>query len=362
MCTRFAAVVSLIAGIVSIGSGCAHAPLRPAPTELKGEATAGAEAAPPAEAAARAAMIVVTAEATVEVDEVAGFLRLAREQAGALGGSVASESLSGAGSRASATMQLRLPPARVDAFFTWLAHAARVESRRIEANDVSRQFFDEALAIENLRLTARRLQALLDRGGSLQDVLQIERELTRVRGELERLEGAHRSLGDQAARATIELRVGGAQDPATAAEKLFLVPAATLLGFVDARGRQGARAGGALGLMIVPQVSAELQLFPQHGAEERAWLMTLAAGTYSDLLGGGRRRWWNPHLGLVVGFGNVGGHGGSVIGASAGVEIHRSRYLLIDLQGRAQALFYGKDEDTRNDIALQGSLAVGVPF
>jgi hypothetical protein len=313
-------------------------------------------------AAPAADMVVITADATVEVDDVTLFLRQARTQAGTLGGRVVNESLSGSGSHASAAMQLRLPPARVDAFFVWLTGAARIEARHLEATDVSRRFFDETLALENLRITARRLQALLDRGGSLQDVLQIERELERVRGELERLEGAHRFLADQAARATVELRVSGAQEVGTATGALFLVPAATVLGWVDPRGRGAARPGGALGLMFAPQISAELQLFPQRGPEQRSWLCTLAAGIYSERLGGGRRRWGNPHLGLVLGFGNVDDHTAGVFGGSAGVELFRSRNLLVDLQGRAQLLAYGKDDAIPNDIAVEGTLAVGVPF
>jgi hypothetical protein len=187
----------------------------------------------------------------------------------------------------------------------------------------------------------------------------VEKELTRVRGEIERLEGEHRQLADAVALATVDLTIVPA-DEALAPHALFqLVPSASLLTFVDGRGRSP-RPGGGVGLMFARSGTLELQIFPALGAQPRAGLFTLHVGAYSDFFGGGRRS-CNPYLGLLAGGGSVGGHGVFTAGAEAGLELYRGPRLFVAAEARAQILLYHEGV-APTDVALQAVVSAGVPF
>jgi hypothetical protein len=49
-------------------------------------------------------------------------------------------------------------------------------------------------------------------------------------------------------------------------------------------------------------------------------------------------------------------------GADAGLEIFRHRLFFVELSGRLLALRYASTIPTRNDLAAEATLAVGVPF
>jgi hypothetical protein len=139
-----------------------------------------------------------------------------------------------------------------------------------------------------------------------------------------------------------------------------LVPSAALLGFVDGRGRK-VREGGGVAVMFGRGGSLELQIFPAQGWQPRAALFTLQTAAYSDFFGGGRRRFFNPYLGLLVGGGSLGGHSTFTAGATAGVELYRGPRLFTSAEARAQVLTYHEGVGPY-DVALQAVLSAGVPF
>jgi hypothetical protein len=328
--------------VISLCS-CAHAELRPLP------------GAPPEQGSAQ---VVVTGTIEVASGDVDGLVHAVRARIAAVRGQVMNEEVSGVGSPR-ASMRLRLPPAQVAAFTDWLAGVSQLRERHLGAADVSRDVVDQEAALHNLRTTMKRLEELAAHGGGLADVLEIEKALTRVRGELERLESTHRALVEDAALATIELGIAPAESLAPHA--LFeLVPSASVLGFVDGRGR-GARAGGGLALMFGRGLSLELQVFPVAGAQPRAGFLTLHTGVYSDFFGGGRRRFGNPYLGLLAGGGSIGGHGAFTAGGEAGLELLRGPRLFMAAEGRAQVLLYHEGSGPA-DVALQALVLAGVPF
>jgi hypothetical protein len=265
-------------------------------------------------------------------------------------------------------MQLRLPPATAVPFVDWLGTQATVESRSLETSDVSRMYVDQELAIKNLQITMGRLQELAARrDAQLKDVLEVERELTRVRGEIEQLEGEHRLLGDRIARATLTVSVlpkHGAHPPDIHVEpelKFELVPHLTVLHFLDAGvARAQTRGGGGVTLMFSRAFALDITALPRHEGDARSFLFSASVATYSDFLGGGRRRYGNPYLGLRAGGGSVNTHGVFTFGAEVGVELVRYKLFLLDVTGRALGFIYGRG--VSNDVVLEGALGVGVPF
>jgi hypothetical protein len=311
-------------------------------------------------------MLVVTGRVDVAADDVAGLVRELRQRVTGARGAIMTEEMTAAtGEPPRATLRLRLPPPEVQPLLDWLGARAQILSRDLKAADVSREFVDRQMAIKSLRVTATRLQKLIEeRPGVLADVLAIERELTRVRRELEQHEGAQRLLADQVARATLDLTItptaiGAA--PIAPRAKFQLMASGGLLGFADARGRAGARAGAGVTLLFNRLAALDLQIFPATDREARSFTVSLSSAFYSDFLGGGRRRFLNPYLGLLLVAGSIDGLGMSGPGALVGVELYRGEHLLVDLQTRAQGFFYSGDKRP-DDLALQGVLGAGVPF
>jgi hypothetical protein len=103
-------------------------------------------------------------------------------------------------------------------------------------------------------------------------------------------------------------------------------------------------------------------MFPRENAAARSYLLTMTTATYSDFLGGGRRRFFNPYLGLRVGGASIDGNGGLAYGADVGVELVRFKLFLVEISGRALGIWYGEDSTPKTDVLLEGVLGVGVPF
>lgn len=104
----------------------------------------------------------------------------------------------------SGTVRVRVPAARFDSLLSDLrALFSRLESEAVTGQDVTEEFVDLTARLANQREAEGRLREILQRAGSVSDVLEVERELTRVRETIERLEGRERYLRDRVALATI---------------------------------------------------------------------------------------------------------------------------------------------------------------
>jgi hypothetical protein len=150
----------------------------------------------PTQSAQAGAMLIRSGRAVVEVDSVqVGIARVRRlaQESGAL---VANTTIqTGREQQRSASLELRIPSDRFDAVVNGLAPIGKVESVIISAQDVGEEFVDLSARVANARrLEARLIQLLATRTGRLSDVLSVERELARVREEIERYEGRLRYL------------------------------------------------------------------------------------------------------------------------------------------------------------------------
>src|SRR5882762_1802362 len=89
-----------------------------------------------------------------------------------------------------------------------LAGLGKLESVNVNAEDVGEEFTDVTARMGNARrLEARLIDLLATRTGKLKDVLDVERELARVREEIERYEGRLRYLRAHAVLSTLTIYV-----------------------------------------------------------------------------------------------------------------------------------------------------------
>jgi Domain of unknown function (DUF4349) len=174
------------------------------------EATADAAARLPLDSGApTTAMIVRTGTASVEVGKLDPAIAALRDLAHRAGGYVGTTSVqSGHEQSPAATLELRVPSARFDELVTGLKPLGQVEYVNIAADDVGEEFVDISARAGNARRLEERLVGLLaTRTGKLSDVLAVERELARVREEIERYDGRLRYLRSRSAVSTLSVAV-----------------------------------------------------------------------------------------------------------------------------------------------------------
>ena len=152
-------------------------------------------------------LILRTGQASIEVDSLEAAMADLREVARRVGGFVADAAIrSGRDQVRQATLELKVPSARFDELTEGLQPIGRLEYVNVSAEDVSEEFVDlTARAANGRRLEERLIELLRTRTGKLQDVLSVERELARVREEIERIEGRLRYLAASARLSTLSV-------------------------------------------------------------------------------------------------------------------------------------------------------------
>jgi uncharacterized protein DUF4349/putative zinc finger protein len=93
------------------------------------------------------------------------------------------------------TATLRIPSSQLEAALTELKQLGRVEQESQSGEDVTKQYVDLAARLKNSRATERRLlNVLRNNAGKVKDILETEKEIERVRGEIEEMEADQRAL------------------------------------------------------------------------------------------------------------------------------------------------------------------------
>jgi len=103
---------------------------------------------------------------------------------------------------------LRIPSDQLEAVMTELKALGRVESESQTGEEVTQQYVDLEARLSNARHSEQRLTDLLrDRTGKLVDVLAVEKEIDRVRGEIERMEAERKNLANRVDFATLNVKL-----------------------------------------------------------------------------------------------------------------------------------------------------------
>jgi Domain of unknown function (DUF4349) len=300
--------------------------------------------------------LVVEIWMDMQIDDVTKAVAAISERVVAGGGRVVSTNLVGA---SSAALVIRMPPAKTTELATWIDTLGTTESKRTLATDVSKEMFDKDLALKNLHVTMDRLEILAKRDLPLADVLNVEKEMTRVRGEIERIEGEQRFLADRVQFATINLTLDHQGGPVELAHaRVYPGVRFATLTLLDPGTRTRTRYGGGGSLRISRYLTFDLELFPEANGDSRAVLATLGTALYSDYFGYGKRRFLNPYLGARLGYGYLSGQSGLLAAGEIGVELYRQPLLLVEAAVRAYVLTH----DPSTEAGFEGILGISVPF
>ncbi len=213
-------LVFVVTTLLVVGAGCAAAP---APKAVDSVVSQEAPAAPAASGRELAAndgsqppagdtqrMIIRTANLSIVVTDAAQAQQAVVDMVNGMGGYVADANAWREGEQLRARLTVRVPADRLDAALAAMkALAVRVQQETVSGQDVTEEFTDLNAQLVNLEATERELRELLtevrEKTQKAEDVLAIYRELTTIRGEIERVKGRMQYLSGMTALATISV-------------------------------------------------------------------------------------------------------------------------------------------------------------
>jgi hypothetical protein len=300
-------------------------------------------------------MIEVEARLAIQCESVTKAATSFRQLARASGATITLDEASAGTTSTEVTFEVRVPMASYERFVDAFGALGIVRAREVKARDVAKEYHDAQLLLRNQEAAMKRYEDLLATAHAVAEVLEIERQLERLRAEIDRIKGDIAWMKDRVARATIRVRFY----PSTMANDAVFAPEATLYpglraeALVDLRDetqRAGYAGGGlslqfkrALGITFGRAFTIDFDLarsaFGDRPSRSKyAYLALLGSDFYSDLLGGGRRTFLNPYLGWRAGYAQTEGHGDLAIGGVLGLDLVKTSALLIDLHVRVLAL------------------------
>ncbi|MFT7301559.1 MAG: chromosome segregation ATPase [Akkermansiaceae bacterium] len=102
---------------------------------------------------------------------------------------------------------IQVPSAQLTPLMTSLKSVGKVISSRVNMSDITDAYLDLNAALKNKRALRDRLRALLSRATKIEDILKIEKELSRVQTELDQMEAHMKSMQSKVAHSTLNLSI-----------------------------------------------------------------------------------------------------------------------------------------------------------
>jgi hypothetical protein len=248
-----ATILSKVGASITAGNGSAGGS-----TDTTDPAAAGDQGGEIADAAAKPPelLIIRMGSLELEVADLGAAVRAASAQVSSVGGYVSGSEESTEGEDARASVTYRIPADRWDEALSEIRGlATAIRHVHVETEAVTNQVVDLGARIANLRATEAALQKIMNSASSIPDVLKVQDQLTRVRGEIEQLVAQKSQLEERAAFGTLtvvfrlpaapaveEVRRGW--DPATEVDRAT----GTLIGI----GQSATSAGIWLAIVVLP--------------------------------------------------------------------------------------------------------------
>ena len=173
-----------------------------APSAMKIESSSnfiGGQAAP-SDSSER--IIIENTSLSLQVKEVAESINKIEEKTKALGGFLINSHLSKPESAASGTISVRIPEdKRKEAMDSFKEMAVKVVSESVNGNDVTDQYMDLEARLEVLYKTKVKYEEILQRADKVNDLLNVQQQLTSLQNQIDNLKGQQKYL-EQSAKLT----------------------------------------------------------------------------------------------------------------------------------------------------------------
>jgi len=150
--------------------------------------------------------IIRSANITMYVDNFNRGAERLESIAKQYGGQVANKTFQRSGSFVSGTLVLWIPAPRLLKSVEEIDKVGKVSNFSITAQDITDEYYDLDARLRNAKKQEERLIYLLEKKGArLQEILKVEKEMARVRGEVETMEGRQRRMNQQISFSTVTI-------------------------------------------------------------------------------------------------------------------------------------------------------------
>ena len=160
-------------------------------------------------------MVIYNGYVSLETGDIDGTLAKIRSLVESYGGYVAGTSRSSYGMQATAEITIRVPKDKFHLAVQEIETYGKVLDERTTSEDVTEQYIDLKARLDNLQRQENRLREILGMARTVDEVLNVERELERVRGEIESLQGQINYLERSVAMSVITVRLTEPPPPFT---------------------------------------------------------------------------------------------------------------------------------------------------
>ena len=149
--------------------------------------------------------IISQASLSVEVEDVAGAVAQVRTIAETRGGFISQVATTGTPGRQRSDLVVRVPQGEFFDTLESIKGLGKVWAENAGSEDVTEQFIDLEARLRSALREEQSLLSLLERADTVSNILTIERELARVRSDIERLQGQINYLSRRVDLATISV-------------------------------------------------------------------------------------------------------------------------------------------------------------
>jgi hypothetical protein len=111
------------------------------------------------------------------------------------------------GGRTNGTVKVKIPSGSFREALSEIEKLGEVTREDITADDVTAEFHDLEVRLENLRATRKRVEEFLAKAATLADMLTVQRELERIAAEIDTISGRLRFLREHTAFSTLTLNI-----------------------------------------------------------------------------------------------------------------------------------------------------------
>lgn len=170
---------------------------------------------------------IITIDMNVETEDLDTLMADLEKQIKSQGGYVEDQNIHNGSNYASrryrsASLTIRIPDEKVDAFTNDISGLANVVSQNLRREDITLQYVATSSRVTALETEEARLLELLAKAETMEDLLEIEARLTDVRYELENYASQLRLYDNQVDYATIYLYIEEVQEYTPVEDPTFL--------------------------------------------------------------------------------------------------------------------------------------------
>lgn len=177
------ALSMILLSAIAVLAGCA--------TAYKSTSGDALAAMPQTESPDQNRMLIWHASLSLEVSSVGNAVTRVKDIAKRSGGYVESQSDSG---EKRADITIRVPVDSLKSTISSLEAIGKVTSRRVSVEDVTEKYVDIDARLKTMVALRDRLRALLDKAQKVEEILAIEKELSRVQADLDSMQARLKAL------------------------------------------------------------------------------------------------------------------------------------------------------------------------